>query len=464
MSKLFNLFKIFFISFFIVSFTMINYNSQRADAVVGVDDVVAVEGGTIATAAVATAVGFALVAGGSYIAENFDSTDIQYIATGMIQSGEASKAFAVKALATGQQVLTWTADGWNWLCDEVSNMQSSGTFSGSFSDTTVTVSELSNASGNVIDGPSFNIPANSTMTFNKTDGSVISGVSTYTFTSAISNVHWHWYIGSSNTVALQLINTAISVYSWDTASQYTKGIVNFQIVDNLGNSVCPDVPISDGISNWNENTASDVIGSSSTSSDGSIDYQPKVGIPLTGQDVVGSDGSSSTVYSPSVDVPYGDSWSNTGSIAIPTTATGTGTGTATGTGTGTATDSLTKEDVTDSVTDGIDNTLNVPDSVPTLDFSPLQVATEKFPFSIPWTIWDCYKVFDADSQAFDYKFDEIDVNLTSVGMGSMTVIPSFELNFSNYPQVGEGIQVFKYLELIAFIVFLAIKTRSIIRG
>lgn len=108
--------------------------------------------------------------------------------------------------------------------------------------------------------------------------------------------------------------------------------------------------------------------------------------------------------------------------------------------------------------------VDVPNTVPTLNFNPLMLATRKFPFCIPWDLWDCYKIFEGNSEPFKYEFKQVEVNFAFIGCGSVTVLPNFTLNFSDYPQVDTAIQIFKFLELMGFMVFLILKTRTLIRG
>lgn len=109
--------------------------------------------------------------------------------------------------------------------------------------------------------------------------------------------------------------------------------------------------------------------------------------------------------------------------------------------------------------------LNVPNKdIPKLDFSPLMVATQKFPFCIPWDLWSSYKVFEGNSTPFAYEFKEINLNGTITGGQSITVLPNFKIDFAEYPSLDVAVQIFKYLQLLLFIVMLILKTRSLIRG
>lgn len=125
---------------------------------------------------------------------------------------------------------------------------------------------------------------------------------------------------------------------------------------------------------------------------------------------------------------------------------------------------------TDTSPEGGTNTapnldLDVPSKdIPKLDFSPLMVATQKFPFCIPWDLWSSYKVFEGNSTPFAYEFKEINLNGTITGGQSITVLPNFKIDFAEYPSLDVAVQIFKYLQLLLFIVMLILKTRSLIRG
>lgn len=138
---------------------------------------------------------------------------------------------------------------------------------------------------------------------------------------------------------------------------------------------------------------------------------------------------------------------NTGEVVDPVTDTGT--------------DTNTNPDGTVDT----DNPYDVPDNaVPDLDFSPLNVVTRKFPFCIPWDLWQCYKVFEGNEEPLKYHFNTIQVDCTPLGVTGFTVIPAFDIDFSKYPQFDNLRKIIKYLELMIFIVFLIVKTRNLIRG
>lgn len=107
--------------------------------------------------------------------------------------------------------------------------------------------------------------------------------------------------------------------------------------------------------------------------------------------------------------------------------------------------------------------LTVPNKhTPTLDFGPMKVVTRKFPFSIPWDVWECFKTFEGDSKPLKYKFDQINYNS---GEDSIVIIPEFTIDFSEYPKIVILITLFKYLLLLSFIYMLIRNTRTnFIRG
>ncbi|NFO65315.1 hypothetical protein FDB44_17325, partial [Clostridium botulinum] len=115
---------------------------------------------------------------------------------------------------------------------------------------------------------------------------------------------------------------------------------------------------------------------------------------------------------------------------------------------------------TKSLVNSIADIFSIPDTAPTLDFSPLMVATRKFPFCIPWDVWNCYKVFEGSAEPFKYHFDEIQLGGFVTGGETITVIPAFDLNFADYQQIDIAIKVFKFLELLLFVFMLLKFTRS----
>lgn len=141
---------------------------------------------------------------------------------------------------------------------------------------------------------------------------------------------------------------------------------------------------------------------------------------------------------------------------------------------------VSKEDfqISDSVSEGDtdtspdDNTNTSPDldldvpnkDIPKLDFSPLMIATQKFPFCIPWDLWTSYKVFEGNSVPFSYEFKEVSLNGAITNGQSILLIPNFKVDFSEYPIIDNAVQVFKYLQLLLFVVMLILKTRTLIRG
>ncbi|NRT88517.1 hypothetical protein [Clostridium beijerinckii] len=297
----------------IIPMLMVSFSTQRADAVVGADDAVVIGGVTVTSGMVAYAVGALVVAGGATIYANTDSTDIKYIADGMIKTGEATKAFGVKTLATGEKVLTWTKDGLDWVANKISDMVSVGTISSPVSIRTVYVTDFSSTGYSLPLSSPFVIPAGSTCTYQWIVDGEVYGTATVQPISIDWPVQFTASLHSDGTIGASA--SCPSIHS--VTGNNSISLANFKI---NGESVCVDTPVSDSLKTWSPTTASDVLGSSSTAADGSISYQPKVGFPLT--DSGDTTATGGTVYAPSAGIPYGKTWPDVGTVSIPTTSSG----------------------------------------------------------------------------------------------------------------------------------------------
>ncbi|MNI43606.1 hypothetical protein D3C73_979410 [compost metagenome] len=121
---------------------------------------------------------------------------------------------------------------------------------------------------------------------------------------------------------------------------------------------------------------------------------------------------------------------------------------------GTLTDSIPRE--------GVDNP-SIPGTIPTdwttpdkieLDFTPLYVATYKFPFCIPYDFYNLIKSFESSRRAPVWTVDFSEVaNITGAGGGSFTIDMGNEY-FSKFAMV------FRYFLLVAFCVALYVRTKS----
>jgi hypothetical protein len=303
--------------------------------------VVEVGGITITGGMVAVAVGSLVVAGGATIYANVDSTDIKYIAQGMIDTGEATKAFGVQTLETGQKVLVWTKDGLDWVGNKISSMIRDGYSLPAYDAGSIpfNLSSIRSSSSQMIDiGNTFDGTLGDAMsiTYTFSDGTVRTVLgyfgatgATYTFniisTSYDSQIRVLGRIGDS--IKTQFGNISIPV----DASSVS---ISFQVSREGSGTQSVCLHPQTGINNYNPTTASDVIGGTATSGTGSISYYPKVGIPL------GDSGSKTDagvpIYQPNIDIPYGKSFPDVGTVSVPkdTTGTGTATGDTTGTQTG----------------------------------------------------------------------------------------------------------------------------------
>lgn len=101
---------------------------------------------------------------------------------------------------------------------------------------------------------------------------------------------------------------------------------------------------------------------------------------------------------------------------------------------------------------------NVPTTTPMLDFSPLKVATLKFPFCIPWDIYDTINLLKADSEC--PKF-----HVNSMSYLGFEIIPQFDFDLATIPHLDEIVRIFRFFEVLLFLFFWFMSIRSrFIRG
>lgn len=90
----------------------------------------------------------------------------------------------------------------------------------------------------------------------------------------------------------------------------------------------------------------------------------------------------------------------------------------------------------------------------TLDFTPLAIVTEKFPFCIPWDFVKLIKTFDSPKVSPKIGWDEIPLGDLGVS------IPAFEFDFDDVPLVNTLLAILRFFELAFFVVFLIMATRN----
>jgi len=111
-----------------------------------------------------------------------------------------------------------------------------------------------------------------------------------------------------------------------------------------------------------------------------------------------------------------------------------------------------------TISEGIKDTLDVPPTVPTLDFSPLMVATQKFPFCIPWDIYDTVKLLSASAESPKFHLD-------SIKFGDIVILPEYDWDLANIPRVADILAISRWFEVICFLFFLYLNSRDkFIRG
>lgn len=285
-------FKKFILCFCFFCFLVVNTRPQSVNAVAGVDDALVLGGAgataTIGTGAFVALIGSSLVAAGVMLDSTANDGQVcKYIAQKMISGGSAAQYVGTQISSTGQTFLTWTKDGLSYFQSTVQNLLTSG---------------MPVSSDYCASGSSFYLLKGSLIHIHSVDyNGTITMPSSQNVTIAMTP-------GSKGRISISVVGSSYGcLFSAElTSPSYT--------IDYNNSSVC--VPLPTSYNNYNLND--DVIGSDITAKDGSISYQPKVGIPLT----LGSD---SVTYSPDVSIPYGKTWGDISSdlgITYPQDTTG----------------------------------------------------------------------------------------------------------------------------------------------
>lgn len=267
-------YKILIISFSMFFLIFNCFIPQKANAVVGVDDAIVVGGVTVTTECVAILVGTTLVAGGTYLASNIDSTDIHYIAQGMINAGNSVNDFAIKVANTGQKFLTWTKEGFSNFCSTVQDFFDNGVVIPS------TSSSYSSVSLSQVDGLSCTINVGGEIdVFWYTNENYHVGTNNFSGSAPISVR----YVLDGNDL-LFYVNGSLASTTYMSSSykglqlKLSEGSVCVQptISKDFNPSICPDSltgannsPITNGVP-----LSSDVL-----ESDGSVAYTPSIDMP-----------------------------------------------------------------------------------------------------------------------------------------------------------------------------------------
>lgn len=308
-------FKRFVVFLCIFGILTLSLRSQKASAFVdgGVCEVGAI---VITSEMIAIGVGLLLVAGGATIYANTDSTDLKHIADGMIKTGEAAKYIAVEIDNQGKAFLSFTQSGLQYIADTINGYH--------------TVGPIATDGGYILSADGSGQPlsfstitlVNQTCTLKFYCDGVLKGTYYWTGTGT-------FYL---KTLSFNKSSTNVQVYSNTNylggcgASGSTSSVFEFT------STITPTFSISHLSNDYNPATAQDVFGSNTvTGSDGSICYQPKVGVPLTDTGSVDST-TGSKVYTPDVSIPYNQTWGDiSGDFGITyPTSTATGTGSTTG--------------------------------------------------------------------------------------------------------------------------------------
>jgi len=291
----------------IVPMFMLSFNSQRASAFVpAIATPVVIGEVTISTGALVALAGTTLVAGGVFLDKNAnDGTACKYIAQKMVDTGNVAQYVGVSVKDSGEKVLTWTKEGLSFFQSTLTSAKSDGI-------------------------PISNSPTDGTFVYPVSDFLIVTDSesvgSSWTYTKVYSykitndkHFNGYWY---TNTLDFSCYHRDGSLAGEHSTTSYGKSDyispVNISVSSDGGGSIC--VPIPSSYNNYNY--APDVLGTNVTANDGNISYRPKVGVPLTDAGTKTDKGS--IVYNPTMDIPYGKTWSDIkDTVAIPTTTTDT---------------------------------------------------------------------------------------------------------------------------------------------
>ena len=96
-----------------------------------------------------------------------------------------------------------------------------------------------------------------------------------------------------------------------------------------------------------------------------------------------------------------------------------------------------------------------------IDFSPLMVVTQKFPFSIPWDVVYLIELFNVGKECPTFKFDDIKFN----ALGGTFIIPGFEVNFEkDVPGWNMLIGIEKFFISLFYTFFMVTKIRDFMKS
>lgn len=320
--------KSFIICFSLVCVLVFCFSPRKASA-----NPLVVVGGIEVTAAMIAELSACSLIAGNCILDNssVDSTNLQYIANGLIATGNAAQDLAIEVDGTGHKFLSWSEDGIKWFSDQVTSMISSGTITYPAPTGTQTfISTPTNIFGSGISSsapvwvcPSISVPSGSAIS-----GSVLSSVTmflnwSYANSSAVSVLCQYgvWMSNGYSYIGRYINGVLQTSWYFTPGGSITSSITSSTFIYPAG-SICTDT-VSSNVKTYNDATAQDVIGSDAMSADGSVSYRPSIGIPLSTAD--------GTTYTPSMSIPYGKGWADVAkdtSITYPDDISTTGSTTA----------------------------------------------------------------------------------------------------------------------------------------
>ncbi|BBK79240.1 hypothetical protein [Clostridium butyricum] len=431
MKKIMKRFLILFLCFSLLS----GIYTKKANAIAVVDDAFYIVAGVVVTGATIYALVDHTLSMGS---SSHTANDSANISSSLSNTQKLSLYLTVKTLENGSKFLTWTKSGLDWLTN--------------FIDTTINTSYVNNygsiqiSQSNTVTSP---LVLSSQFTdqscvfrydigYGQTSRSLYYGSFAGPYYVGAFFYNYNYYIG--------VFNANENVYSLPVSSVVNSFEVEFPERSCDVKDYSPDVV---DYNFFNPEPEPDEDNS----------YKPKIGFPLREYDK-NKDGYEPVInpdtgeeYEP-YETPYtgDDIKENPDILVIPDGSTNPDPNPE-------PTPDPNPEPTPDpdpNPDTGNDEDKLPENDTPVLDFSPLYGATRKFPFCLPWDIYDCIKVFKSEEEPFKYEFKETKYSDTEI-----IIIPNFEIDFSKIPYIDLMRNILKLFLYYQFIRFLMISIRKV---
>lgn len=452
MKKIIKRFLILFLCFSLLTGTY----TKKANAIALVDDAFYVVAGVVVTGATIYAlVDYTLSTGTS----SYTADDVDKISTKLTTTQKMSTYLSVKAIEGGAKFLTWSKSGLDWLSDCIDTFNTPSTFKPSDVDTFLGSTRLTSYPFPSILGgfrqyaypgayANFNVELSNGKIKNINTPIVKeSGLYDFGLTyspngyacSCFSNSDNYLFAPLSSISAMDnIVRVNISYFVPGTISEEEKITIKDYSVDNVNYNFFNPEP------------------------DENNDYKPKIGFPLHEFDK-----DSVPDYEPQINPDTGEEYNpfetpytgdyakeNPDILVIPDGSTNPDPNPEPTPDPNPEPEPTPDPDPNPDT--GNDEDKLPDDDTPVLDFSPLYGATRKFPFCLPWDIYECIKVFKSEEEPLKYEFKETKYSDTEI-----IIIPHFEIDFSKIPHINILRNVLKLFLYYQFIRFLMISIRKV---